>query len=251
MLDINLSGRVALVTGGSRGIGRATCSALAAQGAAIAVHYREQAEAAAAVVAEIEAAGGRAVAIAGDLGQPEVAAQLVTDTLAAFGRLDILVNNAAIFTDGRVAEMSDALWDETINLNLSAVFRTIRAALPHLTAHGWGRIINLTSQGAYTGSSLHAHYTAAKAALSGLTYSLAKELGKSGVTVNLVAPGRIETDMLMNRGDLRLDDWLKQTPMGRLGQAEEVAAAIVFLASPAASYITGATLHVNGGMLMS
>lgn len=251
MLDINLSQRVALVTGGSRGIGRATCIALAAQGAGVAVHYREQAQAAHEIVEHITAAGGRAVAIAGDLGEAAIADLLVTETIATFGRLDILVNNAAIFTDARIAEMSDTLWDETINLNLSAVFRTIRAALPHLTAHGWGRIINLTSQGAFTGSSLHAHYTAAKAALSGLTYSLAKELGTSGVTVNLVSPGRIETDMLMNRGDLRLDDWLKQTPLGRLGQPEEVAAAIVFLASPAASYITGTTLHVNGGLLMS
>jgi 3-oxoacyl-[acyl-carrier protein] reductase len=247
----DLQGRVALVTGGSRGIGRATCLALAELGASVAVHYRAQADAAAQVVRQIESDGGAAISVQADLAHPEAAERLVSAVLARFGRIDILVNNAAEMTDAAVLDMTDTQWDQIINVNLSAVFRLSRACGAQMVKQGWGRIISLSSQAAFSGSNNHAHYAASKAGLSGLTYSLAKELGRHGVTANLVAPGRIETDMLFERSAGRMDEWLRQTPLGRLGKPEEVAAAIAFLALPAASYITGATLHVNGGQVMS
>jgi NAD(P)-dependent dehydrogenase (short-subunit alcohol dehydrogenase family) len=246
----SLTGRVALVTGGSRGIGRAVCLALAARGASLAVHYRSQAGAAAAVVNAIQAAGGMAEAFQADLIQPEAAARLVAATAERLGHIAILVNNAAEMTDAPVEAMSDDMWTATLDLNLTAAFRCARACIPLMKARGWGRVINITSQAAYTGSANHAHYAASKAGLSGLTYSLAKELGAFGITVNLVAPGRILTEMLIERLPGREDEWLRQTPLRRFGRPEEVAAPVAFLASDGAAYITGATLHINGGLLM-
>lgn len=251
VLSDRLDGRAALVTGGSRGIGRATCFALAAKGAAVAVHFHSQADAAHEVVDAIRAYGGSAVAIEGDLANPAVPEQLVQQVVNQLGRVDILVNNAAVMTDAPVANLTDALWEATLNVNLSAVFRCTRACLPVMRERGWGRVVSVTSQVAYTGSANHAHYAAAKAGLSGFTFSLAKEVGAFGISVNLVSPGRILTDMLAVRMEGREDEWLRQTPLCRFGQPEEVAAAIAFLASDAARYITGATLHVNGGLLMS
>lgn len=251
VLSDRLDGRVALVTGGSRGIGRATCFALAAKGATVAVHYHAHEDGAREVAEAIHAQGGHAVTVGGDLADPTVPDQLVQRVVEQLGYLDILVNNAAVMTDAPVATLTDDLWDETLNVNMSAVFRCSRACLPLMRERGWGRIINVTSQAAYMGSANHAHYAAAKAGLSGLTYSMAKEVGAFGITVNLIAPGRILTDMLAERMEGREEEWLRQTPLRRLGQPEEVAAAIAFLASDAARYITGATLHVNGGLLMS
>jgi 3-oxoacyl-[acyl-carrier protein] reductase len=147
--------------------------------------------------------------------------------------------------------MSDDLWVQTMNLNLNAAFRCVRVCVPFMKAQGWGRIINITSQSVYGGSANHAHYTASKSALLGFTHSLAKELGASGITVNMIAPGRIITDLLLEFLPGREAEWLQQTPLGRLGRPEEVAAPIAFLASDAAAYITGATLHINGGLVMS
>lgn len=243
--------QIALVTGGSRGIGHATCVALAAQGATVAVHYRSQLPAAAATVAAIHAAGGQAVAFQADLSERSGADDLIAAVLAQFGRIDILVNNAAEMTDASVETMTDEQWAQTLALNLSTVFRCCRACLPSMKMHRWGRIINVTSQAAYTGSANHAHYAASKAGLAGFSYSLAKEVGAFGITVNLVAPGRILTDMLQERMTGREDEWIKQTPLRRFGQPHEVGDVIAFLASDKASYITGATIHVNGGMLMS
>lgn len=251
MLSMRLDQRAALVTGGSRGIGRATCLALASLGAAAVVHFHEQEQSANEVVAEIRAAGGTAIAVQADLAAPNSGDLLVRETLSQFGRIDILVNNAAILTDSTIIEMSDSVWQHMLDINLTSAFRCIRASLPAMRERGWGRIISLTSQAAWTGSLNHAHYAAAKAGLQGLTYSLAKEEGRHGITVNLVSPGRIRTDMLGHLGQEREADWLRATPLGRLGTPEEVAAAIAFLAGDAGGYITGATLHVNGGMLMS
>jgi 3-oxoacyl-[acyl-carrier protein] reductase len=248
--DDRLDGRTALVTGGARGIGRAICYALAARGATVGVHFRSSAANAAEVVAAIKAHGGAAAAYRADLAIPGAATALVDQVAAALGTLDILVNNAAEMTDAPVQEMTDAEWDTTINVNLSAAFRLARACIPLMRARGWGRIINISSQAAYTGSRNHAHYAAAKAGLAGLTYSLAKELGAAGITVNLVAPGRILTDMVLERMAGREEEWLRQTPLGRFGTPEEVAAPVAFLASEGARYITGATLHVNGGLVM-
>jgi 3-oxoacyl-[acyl-carrier protein] reductase len=142
------------------------------------------------------------------------------------------------------------MWEQAITLHLSSVFRCTRACIPSMKARMWGRIINVSSQVVYTGSANHAHYAAAKSGLLGLTFSLAKELGTSGITANLVAPGRIITDLLTERMAGREEEWLNQTPLRRFGQPEEVAEPIAFLASDAASYITGATIHVNGGLVM-
>lgn len=242
--------RIALVTGGARGIGRATCLALAAQGAAVAVHYRSRADAAQAVVEQIRAAGGVAIPVQADLLDPAAGARLAEQVRAELGPVDILVNNAGEQGAAAVAELADAEWQRSLDLNLTAAFRLTRACLPDMLARRWGRIINVSSQAAYTGSVRHAHYAAAKAGLLGFTFSLAKEVGPHNVTANVVVPGRIETDMLAEQLPARGAEWLRQTPLGRLGRPEEVAAAIAFLASEAASYITGAALHVGGGLVM-
>jgi NAD(P)-dependent dehydrogenase (short-subunit alcohol dehydrogenase family) len=153
-------------------------------------------------------------------------------------------------SDESITKMSDELWDEAINLNLSVAFKLIRATADQMVLNKWGRIINVSSQVALTGSANHAHYAAAKAGLLGLTYSAAKEFGASGVTVNAVLPGRIQTNMIAQRSDGRMDEWLKQTPLARLGKAEEIASMIAFLVSEKASYVTGAAINVNGGLVM-
>jgi 3-oxoacyl-[acyl-carrier protein] reductase len=153
-------------------------------------------------------------------------------------------------SDSSIIQMSDQLWDEAINLNLTASFKLMRACAPDMIAKKWGRIINVSSQVALTGSADHAHYSAAKAGLLGLTYSAAKEYGKESVTVNAVLPGRIQTNMIAERSKGRLDEWLSQTPLNRLGRPAEVADMITFLVSEKASYITGASINVNGGLVM-
>ena len=246
----SLAGKIALVTGGSRGIGRAICFALAERGASVAVHYRAKAAEAESVAAQIRENGGAALAVQGDLALPPVPDEIIRQIVAHLGPIDILVNNAGEMTDSAVIDMTDTLWDESLATNLTSVFRCVRACIPSMKQRRWGRIINLSSQVVYTGSANHAHYTAAKAGLVGFTYSLAKELGTAGITANLIAPGRIMTDMIKERMAGREEEWLKQTPLRRFGQPEEVAEAAAFLASDAASYITGATIHVNGGLVM-
>lgn len=242
--------KVALVTGASRGIGRAIALSLASDGLAVAVHYDKSADAAAKVVLEITESGGTAIAFQGNLASPEVPADLVARVKSQLGSIDILVNNAAVMTDGSIAEMSDEMWDETIAVNLSAVFKLTRACIPAMVENKWGRIISISSQVAQTGSANHAHYSATKASLLGFTYSAAKELGASGITANVVLPGRIETDMISVRSVGRMDEWMSQTPLGRLGKPEEVAGVVTFLASVESSYITGAAINVNGGLVM-
>ena len=251
MLDLNLTGKTALVTGGSRGIGRAIALALAGQGAAVALHYRGQTEAAQAVTEAIHRQGGKAAAFQADLARTGAPEALVQQVITQLGAPDILINNAAEFTDSAVADMPDEMWAQTLALNLTAAFACTRACLPGMQTRGWGRIISLSSQAAFVGSARHAHYAAAKSGLAGFTYSLAKEVGTQGITVNLVSPGRIVTDMLAGQIPKREAEWIQQTPLRRLGQPEEVAGAVVFLASNAAAYITGTTIHVNGGLYMS
>lgn len=250
MDDFSVESRVALVTGGSRGIGRAACLALAAHGAKVAVHYNTGAQEANATVREIQNSGGVATAIQADLSKASAAGQLVEHAVQRLGPIDILVNNAGEMASGPVAEITDEAWERSLTINLSAAFRCSRAVVPAMQQREWGRIINLSTQAVYTGSANHAHYAAAKSGLLGLTFSLAKEVGPYGITVNLVAPGRIRTDLLVPNLPRREEEWLRQTPMRRLGEAEEVAGPIVFLASEAARYVTGATLHVNGGLVM-
>lgn len=237
---------VALVTGGSGGIGHAICEALAARGAAVAVHYRHGRIAA----EELAASLPRAVALGADLGLADGPRGLVEAAAASLGPVTILVNNAGLMTDATVEKMPDALWDEAIAVNLTAAFRACRAAIPWMRAEGWGRIVNISSQAAFTGSVEHAHYAAAKSGLHGLTFSLAKELGPAAITANLVVPGRIISPMLDERSAGREEEWLAQTPLRRLGRPEEVAAAVAFLASEDAAYVTGAAVQVGGGLVM-
>ena len=250
LVDLNLAGHTAVITGGSRGIGRATCLALAAHGAAVGVHYSASRAQAAEVVEEIRRGGGRAVAIQGDLRQADAPGRVIAEAAEALGPIDILVNNAGQMTDVAVEGMSDEIWEAALSLHLTATFRCSRAVIPMMKARRCGRIVNVSTQALYTGSKNHAHYAAAKAGLLGFSFSLAKEVGEYGITVNLVAPGRIRTALLLERSAGREAEWMGQTPMRRFGEPGEIASAIVFLASPAAGYITGATLHVNGGLVM-
>jgi NAD(P)-dependent dehydrogenase (short-subunit alcohol dehydrogenase family) len=242
--------KVALVTGGATGIGSATVSALTKDNFTVALHYSSSKDAAIKLAQQLKSDGAKVEIFRADLSQPNAANDLVQQVKSKLGSIDILVNNAGYMSDSSISQMSDQLWDEAVNLNLSAAFKLIRATSDDMVARKWGRIINVSSQVALTGSANHAHYAAAKAGLLGLTYSAAKEFGASGVTVNAVLPGRIETNMISERSKGRMDEWLKQTPMGRLGKSEEVASLIAFLVSEKASYVTGAAVNVNGGLVM-
>lgn len=248
---VSLPGQVALVTGASRGIGRAVSLELARRGAFVAVHYNTGSAAAEELAALITSGGGRAAAFAADLTDSRAPGELVRRVRMSLGSPTVLVSNAGEMDDSSVESMPDELWDRTLALGLAAPFRLCRACLPFMKESGWGRIVCISSQAAFTGSARHAHYAAAKSGLHGLVHSLAKEVGKNGITVNLVAPGRIETELLMEHAAGRMEEWLSQTPLRRLGRPEEVAAAVGFLCSTEASYITGSTIHVNGGQLMS
>ncbi len=248
---MRLTDKVALVTGGSRGIGCAIVGAVADAGAAVTLCARH-AEAASEVAKAVESRGGRALAVAADVGKPEEAERLVTACLDRFGRLDILVNNAGVTRDNLVLRMKDEEWDQVLAVNLAGAFRCARAALrPMLRQKQGGRIINISSVVGSMGNVGQANYVAAKAGLAGLTRALAREVASRGITVNAVAPGFIETEMTAALPDSAKAAFLAQVPLGRFGSAAEVAATVAFLASEAAAYITGQIIHVNGGMWSS
>jgi len=242
--------KVALVTGGATGIGAATVKALAEEKITVALQYSSSEKEAKQIADQLNDKGFKVEIFQADLSQAGNAENLVAQVKQKLGDIDILINNAGVMSDASIIQMSDALWDEAININLTAAFKLIRACAPSMVSKKWGRVINISSQVALTGSANHAHYATAKAGLLGLTYSAAKEYGASGVTVNAVLPGRIETKMIADRSIGRLDEWLSQTPLNRLGRPEEVASMINFLASDASSYITGAAINVNGGLVM-
>ena len=242
--------KVALVTGGATGIGAATVKALAEEKITVALQYSSSENEAKQIADQLNDKGFKVEIFQADLSQAGNAENLVAQVKQKLGDIDILINNAGVMSDASIIQMSDALWDEAINVNLTAAFKLIRACAPSMVSKKWGRVINISSQVALTGSANHAHYATAKAGLLGLTYSAAKEYGASGVTVNAVLPGRIETKMIADRSVGRLDEWLSQTPLNRLGRADEVASMINFLASDASSYITGASINVNGGLVM-
>lgn len=245
-----LTGKVALITGAARGIGRAIATGLAEHGAAVAVNYRASEGAALELVKEIAAQGGEALPCRADVSDPGQVAAMIATIVDTWGGIDILVNNAGIMDDNFLVDITLEEWERVINVNLRGAFLCTQAVIPLLQARGGGRIINISSQAALAGSRRHVHYATAKAGLLGFTYSLAKELGPYGITVNAVSPGRIVTDMIKERIQGREEEWLQQTPLQRLGEPEEVAAAVVFLASEKASYITGTNLQVDGGLLM-
>ena len=242
--------KVALVTGGATGIGAATVQSLAAQDTSVALQYSSSQKEAKQIADQLNAQGFKVEIFQADLSQKGAAENLVAQVKQKLGDIDILVNNAGVMSDASIIQMSDDLWDEAINVNLTAAFKLIRACAPSMVSKKWGRVINISSQVALTGSANHAHYATAKAGLLGLTYSAAKEYGKSGVTVNAVLPGRIETKMIADRAIGKLDGWLSQTPLNRLGKPEEVASMVSFLVSEKASYVTGAAINVNGGLVM-
>jgi 3-oxoacyl-[acyl-carrier protein] reductase len=248
---VSLQGKVALITGGSRGIGAAVAQALATAGAAVAVCARNG-EAAAATASAIAAQGGQALGVAADVSRAEDAERLVKACLDRFGRLDILVNNAGITRDGLVLRMKDGDWSDVLAVNLNGAFYCARAALRAILKQKQsGRIINIGSVVGSMGNAGQVNYVTSKAGLIGLTKALAKEVAARGVTVNLVAPGFIETDMTANLPDAVKETYRGQIPLGRFGTAADVAAAVAFLASDEAAYITGQVIHVNGGMWSS
>ncbi len=244
----DFAGRVALVTGAARGLGRATAFRLHARGASVAVHVRD-AERAAALAGQL---GDRAFAVAGDLALDGVPATLVERTLAHFGRLDVLVNNAALPLTTRFENISAEEWRRAFEVNLTAPFLLLRAAVPAMKAQGYGRVVNVSSTAGRMVSTLGgAHYTASKTGLLGLTRAAAKELGVHGITVNAVCPGMIDTELTReNASRERLAQLARSFPVPRLGTALEVADLICFAASEAAGYITGAAFDINGGDLM-
>ena len=239
-----LAGKVALVTGASRGIGRAIAAELAKQGARV-------------IGTATTEDGARAISAAGFAGRVldvRDAAQcdaLVGAIQKEFGDIAVLVNNAGVTRDNLALRMKDADWDEVMETNLKPVFRLARAVMRGMMKARWGRIINITSVVGAAGNPGQANYAAAKAGIVGMSKSLARELGSRNITVNCVAPGFIDTDMTRALPEAQREALLAQIPLGRLGQPEEVAAAVAYLASPAAGYITGAELHVNGGMYLS
>jgi len=240
-----LTGRTALVTGASRGIGRAVALALAKAGADIAVNYRTSAEAAREVESQIVALGRRAVAVQADVSSAADVARLVRTVEERLGGIDILVNNAGIARAQPLTEITEQDWDELITVNLKSCFLVTQAVLPGMRARRWGRIVNISSVAAHVGGVVGPHYAASKAGMLGLTHSYAALLVQEGITANAISPALIETDMVRNN----LNATPARIPVGRFGEVEEVASVVVMLAENA--YITGQTIHVNGGWYMS
>jgi NAD(P)-dependent dehydrogenase (short-subunit alcohol dehydrogenase family) len=244
-----LSGRVALVTGGARGIGRATALALADAGADVVVGYRERSDAAAATVAEIEALGAGALAVRGDVAVRDDVRNVISATRDWRGRIDILVNNAGVLQQKPFSEITDTDWDQALSVNLKGAFICSQEVLPLMRGGGGGRIVNIASSGGQLGGPLAVHYSASKAGLISLTRSLAR-IAAPSVIVNCIAAGLIDTEM--TQSELASDegrDKLTQIPLARPGKPAEVAAAVLFLAS-SASYVTGQTINVNGGLYL-
>ncbi|MEE6448961.1 3-oxoacyl-[acyl-carrier-protein] reductase [Gottfriedia acidiceleris] len=245
-----LNGKVALVTGGSRGIGRAIALSLAKNGANVVVNYSGNEAAALKVVEEITALGVKGIAFKANVSNSEEVAALVKNTVDEFGSIDILVNNAGITRDGLLLRMKDADWDDVIDTNLKGVFNCIKAAAKFMTRQRNGRIINISSVVGQIGNPGQMNYVAAKAGVLGLTKTAAKELASRNITVNAIAPGFIETDMTNELNEQVRTQMLSNIPLQSFGQPEDIANAVIFLAMDASRYITGQTINVDGGLVM-
>jgi 3-oxoacyl-[acyl-carrier protein] reductase len=244
----DLSGKVALVTGGSRGIGRSICTQLAEQGAAVAINYNESAEQAEDLRQKIEAAGGKAITVQADVRKPEDVERMIEEAVSALGRLDVLVNNAGFNRDTLILRMSLDDWDEVMELNLRAVFICTKAALRTMMRQRWGRIINIGSVSGLTGNAGQANYAAAKAGLVGFTRAVAREMGSRNITSNLVMPGLVITELTKDIRQEIVDGVKQRLLVDRLGKPEDISACVVYLASDEAGYVTGQVLSVDGGL---
>lgn len=247
---MEFTGKVAVVTGGSRGIGRAVALRLAAGGAKVVVNYQSNQAAADDVVANIVAAGGEAISVQADVSRPEQAVALIDAAQKAFGRVDILVNNAGTTRDTLIMRMSEDDWDAVLDTCLKGAFNCIKAATRPMMRQHYGRIVNVTSVSGLAGNAGQANYAAAKAGLIGLTKTVAKELGSRNITCNAIAPGYVPTDLTASLPANLVELAIQRTVVGRAGTPEDMAAAVAFLASDDASYITGQVLAVDGGLAM-
>ncbi|MBU1141537.1 MAG: 3-oxoacyl-[acyl-carrier-protein] reductase [Firmicutes bacterium] len=247
---MDLTNKVALITGGASGIGRFITLELAKRGAKVVLNYNRSAEAAQSLVKEIEALGGYAHAVQADISSYEDAEKLVNETIAQFGTLNIVVNNAGITDDALILRMQENQFDRVIATNLKGVWNVCKHAAKPLMKSGYGRIINISSVSGVMGNAGQSNYSASKAGVIGLTKSLAREFASRAVTVNAIAPGFIETDMTKKLSNEVSEAWKNQIPLKRFGNGSEVAYAVAFLASEEAAYITGHTLEVDGGLVM-
>jgi len=241
---------VALVTGGSRGIGRAIALRLANDGNAVAVNYAANAAAAEEVVEKITSSGGTALAVRADVGDADAVSEMLSDVEERLGRVGILVNNAGITHDDLLLRMGPDAWDDVIQTNLRSVYLCTRAAMRGMLRLKWGRIISVSSVSGIAGNPGQANYAASKAGIIGFSKSVAREVGSRNITVNVVAPGFIETDMTDQLGSGVAEEVVQRVALGRLGQPEEIAAAVGYLASDDAAYVTGQTLVVDGGLAL-
>lgn len=247
---MSLAGKIAVVTGGSRGIGKAICLHLAAMGAKVVVNYVSQPDAAQETVDAIKSNGGDATTSQFNVANSTEVQDAFKKILDEFGRIDILINNAGITRDGLLMKMKEEDWDKVLDTNLKGAFNCIKAVSRPMMKQRWGRIVNITSVIGFAGNAGQANYAAAKAGMVGLTRSVARELATRGVTANGVAPGYIVTDMTRDLSEDVTEKIKAEIPMGSLGEADDVAGAVAYLASDEARYITGEIIHVNGGMFM-
>ena len=247
---MTLAGKVALVTGGSRGIGKAIVLALAGAGADVAINYAGNIAAAQEVASEVEAMGRKAVLVQGDVADTTVAAGIIEKVVTELGKIDILVNNAGITRDALLVRMEEEDWDAVLTTNLKGVFNCTKAAVKYMMKQKSGKIVNISSVVGVTGNASQANYAAAKAGCIGFTKSVAKELGSRGINVNAIAPGLIATDMTKDLPEKVIKEMESGIPLKRVGEPKDVANAVLFLVSEEAAYITGQTLNVDGGMVM-
>ena len=245
----DLTGKAALVTGGSRGIGRAISLALAAHGARVAINYASNSEAAGATAREC-GGEGTAITLAGDVSDTAAAAKLVEETVAAFGRIDIVVNNAGVTADDLILRMSEDEWDRVVDTNLKGTFSVTKAALRPMVRQRAGRIINISSVAGMVGNAGQANYAAAKGGIIAFTKAIAKEVASRSITANVIAPGFVDTEMTAGLTDQQRDEIMRMVALGRTATPEDVAPAAVFLASDEAAYVTGHVLTVDGGLVM-